>query len=165
MIDELSRLMSISGYLPHGYCISWSPTLLVTYVASDILIFLSYFSMPVAIGYFAQQRKDFPYRWLLWLFAAFIMACGATHLMGAIVLWQPMYGLDALLKAITAVVSVVTAIALWPLIPHALKMPSHDQLRRLNEELQREIVERKRVEEALRLAKEAAEEGMHKQRR
>ena len=164
MIDELSRLMSISGYLPHGYCISWSPTLLVTYVASDILIFLSYFSMPVAIGYFAQRRKDFPYRWLLWLFAAFIMACGATHLMGAIVLWQPMYGLDALLKAITAVVSVVTAIALWPLIPHALKMPSHDQLRRLNEELQREIVERKRVEEALRLAKEAAEEGMHKQR-
>ena len=164
MIDELSRLMSISGYLPHGYCISWSPTLLVTYVASDILIFLSYFSMPVAIGYFAQRRKDFPYRWLLWLFAAFIMACGATHLMGAIVLWQPMYGLDALLKAITAVVSVVTAIALWPLIPHALKMPSHDQLRRLNEELQREIVERKRVEEALRIAKEAAEEGLHTQR-
>ncbi|TRZ96961.1 MAG: PAS domain-containing sensor histidine kinase [Rhodocyclaceae bacterium] len=164
MIDELSRLMSVSGYLPHGYCISWSPTLLVTYVASDVLIFLSYFSMPVAIGYFAQRRKDFPYRWLLWLFAAFIMACGATHLMGAIVLWQPMYGLDALLKAITAVVSVVTAIALWPLIPHALKLPSHDQLRRLNEELQKEIIERKRVEEALRFANEEAEHSLQNER-
>ncbi len=164
MIDELSRLMSINGYLPHGYCISWSPTLLVTYVASDILIFLSYFSMPVAIGYFSQRRKDFPYRWLLWLFAAFIMACGATHLMGAVVLWQPMYGLDALLKAITAVVSVVTAIALWPLIPHALKLPSHDQLRRLNEELQNEIAERKRVEEALRLAKAATEDSLQNER-
>jgi len=164
MMDELSRLMSISGYLPHGYCISWSPTLLVTYVASDVLIFLSYFSMPVAIGYFAQQRKDFPYRWLLWLFAAFIMACGATHLMGAIVLWQPMYGLDALLKAITAVVSVVTAIALWPLLPHALKMPSHDQLRRLNAELQNEIAERKRAEEALRLAKAATEDRLQNER-
>ena len=74
--------------------------------------------MPVALVHFSRQRKDFPYRWLLWMFAAFIMACGASHLMGAIVLWQPMYALEALLKAITAVISVITSIALWPLIPH-----------------------------------------------
>ena len=60
MIDELNRLLAANDYLPHGYCISWSPTLVTTYVVSDILIFLSYFSMPVAIGYFAQRRKDFP---------------------------------------------------------------------------------------------------------
>ncbi|MCX7166907.1 MAG: PAS domain-containing protein [Rhodocyclales bacterium] len=164
MIDELSRLLAVNGYLPHGYCISWSPTLLWTFVASDILIFLSYFSMPVAIGYFAQRRKDFPYRWLLWLFAVFIMACGATHLMGAIVLWQPMYGLDALLKAITAFVSVLTAVALWPLIPHALKLPSPDQLRYANEALQTEIAVRKRAEEALRVANKAVEASLQKER-
>ncbi|TRZ94620.1 MAG: PAS domain S-box protein, partial [Rhodocyclaceae bacterium] len=164
MIDELSRLLAVTGYLPHGYCISWSPTLLMTYVVSDILIFIAYFSIPVAIGYFAQRRKDFPYRWLLWLFSAFIMTCGVTHLMGAIVLWQPMYGLDALLKAIAAIISVVTAIALWPLIPHALKLPSPDQLKRVNEELQREIAERKRIEEVLRLAKGAAEDSLQKER-
>ena len=125
MINELGRLLAVNDYLPHGYCLSWSPPLVLTYVVSDILIFLAYFSMPLAIGHFARRRKDFPYRWLLWLFAAFIMACGATHLMGAIVLWQPMYGLDALLKALTAVISVVTAFALWALLPHALKLPSH----------------------------------------
>ena len=163
MIDELTRLLAVNGYLPHGYCISWSPPLVTTYVISDILIFLSYFSMPVALAYFAQQRKDFPYRWLLWLFAAFIMACGATHLMGVIVLWQPLYGLDALLKAITAVVSVVTAVVLWPLIPHALKMPSPDQILRANEELQNEIALRKRIEEDLRLAKEAVENSLLKE--
>ncbi|MGZ5059458.1 MAG: sensor histidine kinase [Methylobacter sp.] len=164
MIDELSRLLTINGYLPHGYCLSWSPPLVLTYVVSDILIFLSYFSMPLALAYFARRRKDFPYRWLLVMFAAFIMACGTTHLMGAIVLWRPLYGLDALLKAVTALISVITAIALWPMIPQALKLPSPNQLRLINEELQHEIAERKCVEEALRMAKEAAEDGLQKER-
>jgi len=162
MMDELSRLLAVNGFLPHGYCITWSPPLVATFVVSDILIFLSYFSMPLALIYFARQRADFPFRWLLWMFSGFIMACGATHLMGAIVLWQPLYYLEATLKAITALVSVATAILLWPLIPHALKLPSPAQLKRVNDELSAEIVERRRVEEALRVAKEAAEEGLHK---
>ncbi|SBT09058.1 putative Multi-sensor signal transduction histidine kinase [Candidatus Accumulibacter aalborgensis] len=164
MINELGRLLAVNDYLPHGYCLSWSPPLVLTYVVSDILIFLAYFSMPLAIGHFARRRKDFPYRWLLWLFAAFIMACGATHLMGAIVLWQPMYGLDALLKALTAVISVVTAFALWPLLPHALKLPSPDQLRQANRDLQSEIAERRLVEEALRLAMKAAADSAQEDR-
>ena len=163
MFDELSSLLAVNGYLPHGYCISWSTPLVLTFVISDILIFIAYSSMPVALVYFARRRRDFPYRWLLWLFAVFIMACGLTHLMGAVVLWLPMYGLDALLKALTALVSVVTAFVLWPLIPQALKLPSPDQLKQANAELQREIAERKRIEEALRLAKEVAEEGLQKE--
>jgi len=162
MIEELSRLLAVNGYIPHGYCLSWSPTLVFTFVASDVLIFLSYFSMPLVLIYFARKRKDFPYRWLLWLFSAFIMACGATHLMGAVVLWQPMYGLDALLKAITATISVATAIALWPLLPHALKLPSPTQLRLSNEALHHEIDQRQKVEEALRLANAQAEDNLQR---
>lgn len=165
MIDELSQVLAVNGYLPHGYCISWSPALLTTYVLSDLLIFLSYFSMPVALGYFAHRRRDFPYRWLLWLFALFIMACGTTHLMGAVVIWQPLYGLDATLKAFTALVSLVTAAMLWPLIPHALKLPSPDQLKSINAELEMEIGERKRVEAALKRAKEAAEDSLQNERK
>ena len=165
MLNELSRLLIENDYLPHGYCISWSRPLVYTYVISDVLIFLSYFSMPVAIGYFAYRRQDFPYRWLLWMFAIFIMACGTTHLMGAIVLWKPLYGLDAMLKAFTALVSIVTAFMLWPLIPHAMKLPSPSQLKLINEELQNEIAQRKRIEEALRIAKEAAEEGLQNEQK
>ncbi len=164
MFEELSRLVLESGYLPHGYCISWSTPLVLTYVISDAVIFLSYFSMPLAIGYFARQRTDFPYRWILWLFAAFIMACGATHLMGVVVLWWPLYHLDALLKGATAVVSLITAVAIWPLLPQVLKIPSPGQLQKANEALQREVEERKRFEEELRLAKEAAEEGWQSER-
>jgi PAS domain S-box-containing protein len=120
--------------------------------------------MPVALASFARQRRDFPYPWLLWLFAAFIMACGTTHLMGAIVLWKPLYELDALLKIVTAVVSVACAVVLWPLLPHALKLPSPNQLQQANEKLLNEIAERKHAEEALRLAKEAAESNLQKER-
>ncbi|MFI4980811.1 MAG: PAS domain S-box protein [Nevskiales bacterium] len=164
MIDELSRLLAVNGYLPHGYCINWSPLLMITFVISDVLTFLAYFSMPVALVFFARRRADFPYRWLLWMFAAFIMACGTTHLMGAIVLWQPLYGLDALLKMITALLSVVTAAVLWRLIPLALELPSPTQLRLANEGLQAEVRVRQRAEEELRLAKEAAEESLQKEK-
>ena len=139
MVEQISRLLAVNGFIPHGYCLSWSPTLVVTFLVSDVLIFLSYLSMPVALGYFARKREDFPYRWLLWLYSAFILACGATHLMGAIVLYTPMYAFDALLKACTAAISVVTAIALWPLLPQALKLPSPLQLKKANEALQSEI--------------------------
>lgn len=164
MFDELSRFLAVNAYLPHGFCLNWSSPLVLTYVVSDVLIFLSYSSMPLALGYFVRRRKDFPYPWLLGMFAAFILACGTTHLMGAIVLWRPLYGLDALLKAVTALVSVITAIVLWPLIPHALRLPSPSQLRRVNAELQSEIVERKHAEAELKLAKEAAEESFQKER-
>ncbi|MEO5339050.1 MAG: PAS domain S-box protein [Magnetococcus sp. MYC-9] len=142
--------MDVGGFLPHGYCIRWSPTLLFAYIVSDLLIFLAYFSMPAALLYFARRRKDFPYRWLLWMFSAFILACGTTHLLGVIVLWKPLYLLDAFLKAVTALISVVTAVMLWPLVSQALQLPSMAQLRAANESLQREIDERKDVEEALR---------------
>jgi two-component system sensor histidine kinase/response regulator len=164
MFDQLSSFLAINGFLPHGYCISWSPPLVFIYVISDLLIFLAYFSMPLAIVHFSRQRPDFPYRGLLWMFAAFIMACGSTHLMGAIVLWLPLYPVEAFFKALTAGISVATAIMVWPLIPHALKIPSVAQLRRVNEDLQSEIAERKRIEEQLNLAKEAAEEGLQQER-
>ncbi|MDP3877779.1 MAG: PAS domain S-box protein [Methylobacter sp.] len=164
IFDKLNQFLAVNDYLPHGYCLNWSSWLVLTYVISDILIFLAYASMPLALVYFGRRRKDFPYQWLLWMFAAFIMACGTTHLMGAIVLWQPLYGLDALLKAVTALISVVTAIALWPLLPHALRLPGPNQLRQINEALENEIAERKCVEESLRLAKQAAEDNLQEER-
>ncbi|MBU2569199.1 MAG: PAS domain S-box protein [Gammaproteobacteria bacterium] len=164
MIDELSQFLSTKGLLPHGYCLSWSPPLVMTYVVSETLIFLAYFSMPAALSYFARRRKDFPYQWVLWMFATFIMACGLTHLIGAVLLWQPWYGLDVIFKSTTALISIGAAVSLWYVLPDALRLPSPAQLRRVNEQLQAEIIERRRVEEELRQAKSEIELSLHKER-
>jgi len=50
------------------------------HVLSDAVIALSYFSIPFALAYFVGQRRDLEYRWMFILFAAFILACGTTHL-------------------------------------------------------------------------------------
>jgi signal transduction histidine kinase len=55
-------------------------------------------------------------------FGLFIVACGFTHLMEIVVLWVPMYWLSGDLKLLTAVASVVTAIALPGLVPQAHSM-------------------------------------------
>lgn len=124
MLDYLTRLFAERGIAPHGYCLFWDPALIWTHVISDALIELAYFSIPLVLGRFLAQRRDVEFGWVVWLFAAFIMACGVTHFMSIVVLWIPAYGIEGLIKLATAVVSVATAIVLWPLLPKAVALPS-----------------------------------------
>ena len=64
------------------------------------------------------------YRWVIYLFGAFIVACGATHIAAIWTMWVPDYAIEALVKVATAIVSVITAVALWPLMPKLLALPS-----------------------------------------
>jgi two-component sensor histidine kinase len=64
------------------------------------------------------------------MFVGFIMLCGVTHFMMVWTLWNPDYGIEALIKASTAAVSVVTAFALWPLLPRVIALPSPIELER-----------------------------------
>jgi light-regulated signal transduction histidine kinase (bacteriophytochrome) len=86
------------------------------------------------------------------LFAFFILACGTTHLVGLVSIWYPIYRVDAAIKVVTAVLSVLTAAMLWPLIPRVLALPSPRQLADVNRQLEAEVVSRRRAEDALRAA-------------
>jgi signal transduction histidine kinase len=148
-----------SNLAPHGYCLLWQPELVWTHVIADALIAAAYFSIPLAIIKFVRNRDDIKFTWIFWLFALFITACGTTHLMMIYNLWNSAYGWEAVIKVITAIASVGTAIVLWPLIPKLLALPSPLHLSQKNEELKialsqlnTEIAERKRMEEALRQA-------------
>ncbi|MCB9079064.1 MAG: GHKL domain-containing protein [Anaerolineaceae bacterium] len=137
-------------FLPHGFCLVWQPDLMMTHIISDAIITLSYYSIPIALAYFIAERRDLAYKWVFGLFIAFIFACGTTHLMAIITLWEPLYWIDGWLKAGAAGLSVVTAILLWPLMPKALALPSPSQLRQSNEYLQLQISERQRAEAEIR---------------
>ena len=46
------------------------------------------------------------------MFAVFILACGTTHILSVWNLWHGNYGVEAIVKAVTAAASVPTALLL-----------------------------------------------------
>src|SRR5690349_11769874 len=143
-------LFNPSGLTPHGFCLLWAPGLIGLHAASDAIIALAYFSIPLALASFAAQRKDLEYSWIIHLFVAFILACGTTHLMSIVTLWSPAYGIEGIIKAITAVLSIATAAILWPLIPKLVALPSGSQLQQLNLQLSFKVGEQERTAQLLR---------------
>lgn len=156
MGEFLGHLFS-SDFMPHGHCYLWRPEILWLHVFSDGVITASYYFIPVALVYFVRKRRDLPFHWMFLLFGVFIFACGTTHLMEIWTVWNGTYRLAGVIKAITAVASVGTALALVPLIPQALALPSPAQLRAANAKLEEEINERLRAEAALEDARSELE--------
>jgi len=152
MTSFLSWLLSPQDYMPHGMCFLWQPQLIALHVASDSLIALAYYSIPVALIYFVSKRTDLAFPSIFVLTGLFILACGTTHIMGVWTLWFPDYRLDGGIKAATALLSVGTAAAIWKVMPLALALPSTAQLEQANELLGTEINQRQRAEAALREA-------------
>lgn len=150
MVEWLQELFLSRGLPPHGYCLLWQPSLIWTHVISDGVIAAAYFSIPLVLATLLARRRDIEFGWVVFLFAVFILACGTTHIMSILVLWVPAYGIEGLIKVITAVASLITAVALWPLLPKLAAIPSPRQLQLANEELLREAQERERTEEMLR---------------
>jgi PAS domain S-box-containing protein len=133
------RHVGDQGFMPHGYCYMWNAGLIWLHLVSDALIFLSYLSIPFTLIYFIRRKQDLPFNWIFWLFGIFIIACGFTHAMEIWTLWHASYWLSGVVKAITALASVPTAILLVKLVPQALALPSL-------EELKAETKKRKRAE-------------------
>jgi signal transduction histidine kinase len=158
-------LFNSAALTPHGFCLSWDPALLGLHITSDAVIALAYFSIPVALAVLVVRRRDLAFPWLFALAAVFITACGATHVMDIWTLWHPDYVLQGVIKAVTAIASIATAAALWPIMPRVLALPSPAMLREANDKLAMQLAERDQLLIALR--RETAEreraEGMLRQ--
>ncbi len=107
-------------FMPHGFCLQWNPQLVGLLVASNIIIAFAYYSIPFSLFYFVNQRQKLQFGWVFLLFGAFIFLCGTTHVMNIVTIWQGSYWLAAIVDALTAAVSIVTAITLWTLVPKFL---------------------------------------------
>src|SRR6202051_1013334 len=149
MTSFLSWLMSPQDYMPHGMCFLWQPELIALHVVSDSLIALAYYSIPIALVYFVLKRTDFAFPSIFVLTGLFILACGTTHAMSVWTLWYPDYRVDGGIKAITALLSIGTGVAIWKVMPLALALPSTAQLEQANQLLGVEIGQRQRAENAL----------------
>ena len=130
--------------MPHGMCYLWQADILWTSVISDVLIALAYFSVTAAVIVFVKKREDLPYPWFFLLVGSVVfITCGTSHLVSAIVIWEPIYGISAVVKAITALASVATGIVIWFVLPFFLRLPSPSMLEkktglaRLTEQIER----------------------------
>ncbi|MEM6520821.1 MAG: PAS domain S-box protein [Cyanobacteria bacterium P01_C01_bin.70] len=139
-----------AAFIPHGHCYLWQTPLVGLHAISDGLTALAYFSIPPALIYFVRRRPDLPFAKLFWLFSAFIVSCGITHLLEVWTLWHPTYWLSGMSKAFTAWISLTTALYLLPLLPQMLALPSLSETRSLSQSLWQEVLTQQQVEIFLR---------------
>jgi PAS domain S-box-containing protein len=120
----VAKLFDTGDFPARWYCGVWSTDVGWLHILSDLGIFAAYFAIPCVLLFFILRKKDLPFPKVIWLFAAFILACGLGHLIEASIFWWPVYRFSGLVKCVTAIVSWVTVIVLVRIMPIALRLPS-----------------------------------------
>lgn len=154
MIDFFKRLFD-SDFIPHGQAYLMRPEIIWLHVVADASIALAYFSILITLAYFVRNRRDLPHRGMFVLFGFFVFACGAAHLMEIWSVWHGTFRLAGVVKAVTGVASVATAIVLVRLVPRALTLPASEELRQARSALESEVAERERAQGLLSTANDS----------
>lgn len=144
----------IRGVLPT----TMTPLLMMVMALANGLIAISYASIPVFLVAFTRKRKDLPFSWAIVLFGAFILVCGTTHFVHIVGLWRNVDWYQATIDSICAVISLATAVIVWPLLPKLLAIPSPEQLRLMNRELRDEKIKLEFTQSELRKAYDVVEQ-------
>ncbi|HZB13109.1 MAG TPA: PAS domain S-box protein, partial [Chryseolinea sp.] len=147
VIEFFTKLFDYADWPPRWHCGKWSEFHGWLYIASDLLIWSAYFTIPLVIIKYISRKSDAEFVKLYFLFAAFILACGATHFLDAVSFWFPLYRLNALVRFITGILSWVTVFYIVRYLPLAFSLRSQKAL-------QAEIEQRKAVELELRKSEE-----------
>lgn len=153
-----TNIFDTADWPARWHCGNWTDFHGWLYILSDLAIGTAYFAIPLLLFLLLKKRKDIPFPRVFWLFIAFIMLCGTTHFLDAVIFWWPAYRLSALVRFATAVVSLFTVYFLYKVLPMIYKI-------RTQKELEIEIEERKKAEQEAKnheILKQATEELMAK---
>lgn len=142
LVDFFRRLTDVSDWPPRWFCGNWTDFHGWLYIASDLTIWLAYMAIPLLLIRFLVLKTGVPLPGVFWLFGAFILLCGLTHLMDAIMFWWPAYRINALIRFLTGVVSIGTVVALVRYFNQALGL-------RTSEEFEHELTFRQRAMQEL----------------
>lgn len=150
-----NELFTTQGFVPRWNCGHWPEWLGWLHIVADIGIFVAYAAIPASLLAFILRRRDVPLRGVFWLFIAFILSCGCTHLIDAFMFYTPAYRFLGVCKVVTAVVSLWTAVALIRLMPTMLTIP---QVVKEHGTARAEVVQLRQTEQRLEVAREQLEE-------
>ncbi|MBN8854127.1 MAG: hypothetical protein BGO55_07020 [Sphingobacteriales bacterium 50-39] len=121
VLNFFVKLLDTGDWSPRWHYGSWTGFHGWLYILSDLLIWLAYFAIPFIIIRFIARQQEVRFARLYYFFAAFILACGATHLLDAVTFWIPLYRLSALMRAITAIISWMAVFYLIRQLPYAAR--------------------------------------------
>lgn len=143
MFDFVGKLFDTSDWPPRWECGSWTTGHGNLHIISDIAVFSAYMAIPIliiVIGYNHRRMLAHP---LAWLFVCFILFCGLTHLIEATLFYRPWYRFAGVMKALTAIVSWATVVAMIRIVPKGLALPEENrQLTLIRNELEKRVEER-----------------------
>jgi PAS domain S-box-containing protein len=127
--DFLQRLFTNDGWL---------------FFLSNLLLWSAFLTISIAVLRYVSRRVDSRFAKTYRLFAAILLATGLAYLLDSISLWWPAYQLSAVVRLIAGIISWVTVVHLIRFIPTAEALRTHA-------ELEKEVRERQKFEEELRV--------------
>lgn len=139
----LEHLFSTSDFPARWHCGYWTPFHGWLHILSDLAVFGAYLAIPIVLLFFVRKRPDMPFPRVFYLFGAFIIACGVTHLNEAVIFWYPIYRVAGLVKLTTGIVSWLTVLALIRVLPEALALRTPAELEREVERRTQDLAEAK----------------------
>ncbi|HEX8460905.1 MAG TPA: ATP-binding protein [Segetibacter sp.] len=141
--DFFQGLFATNKWPARWNCGEWSNFHGWVYITSELMIWIAYFLMPVLIlKYLSTKRMIIKFQKVYVLFASFILLCGSTHFLDAMMFWIPMYRFNALVRLATGIVSLFTVYHLVKILPDVFKQKT-------NIELENEIIRRMEAESKL----------------
>jgi PAS domain S-box-containing protein len=147
--EFFQKLLDTSDWPPRWKCGTWTDFHGWLYIISDLMVWSAYFAIPFIIIKYISKKHDARFIRLYFLFAGFILACGATHFFDAVTFWAPVYRINALVRAITGIISWITIFYIIKVLPMAFTLRS-------SAELEAEVEQRKKAEEKFRNLLEGA---------
>jgi signal transduction histidine kinase len=152
VIEFFRNLFSTSEWPARWRCGNWTDFHGWLYIASDLMIWLAYFLIPLIIlRYYFKKKPTIRFQAAYLWFAAFILLCGATHFLDAMMFWIPMYRVNALVRFFTGVTSLLTVYYLVKVLPQAFSQKTIIELENeitLRKETERQLAEANRSLEA-----------------
>jgi len=141
--EFFKNLFATDKWPARWHCGEWTSFHGWLYILSDLSIWIAYFLIPLIIlNYVSRKKSGIKFQMVYILFAAFILLCGMTHFLDAMMFWVPMYRLNALVRFLTGCASILTVYYLFKILPQAFRQKS-------NVELEREVVRRMQAEQSL----------------
>jgi len=146
LTEFFQNLFDTSSWPPRWKCGYWSDFHGWLYIISELLIWVAYFLIPlIIVNYLFKKKASLKFNKAYVYFAAFILLCGATHFLDALMFWVPMYRLNALVRLATGLVSLATVYHLIKILPEAFKQRTNLEL---EHEIQRRIEAERKLAEA-----------------